>query len=92
MVEMPAPRLRSRSWKRKMVRTPGGRLVVHYWRDTSRKYRCAVCGGELHGCPTDKYEEKEAKTKKRPERPYGGYLCSRCLKKMLKDKIMQGVV
>ncbi|MHA1607648.1 MAG: 50S ribosomal protein L34e [Candidatus Freyarchaeota archaeon] len=88
---MPAPRLRSRSLKRKKVRTPGGRLVTHYWRRTVRKYRCAVCGGVLHGCPTSKEDEKLAKTKKRPERPYGGYLCHRCLRAMIKAKVREGV-
>ena len=89
---MPEPKLRSRSFKRKKVRTPGGRTVIHYSKSTLRKYKCALCGSVLHGCPTNKYEEKEAKTKKRPERPYGGYLCHRCLRKALKNKIMQEAV
>jgi len=30
--------------------------------------------------------QKLAKTKKRPERPYGGNLCSKCMRSLMIDK------
>jgi large subunit ribosomal protein L34e len=66
----------------KLVRTPGGRLV---WRPVEFKRgeaRCAWCHGELHGTPVLSKAEMRGipKSSRRPERPYGGYLCPRCLK------------
>jgi len=48
---------------------------------------CASCGKQLHGVPRLNATEmkKMAKTKKRPERAYGGYYCSRCTKELFKD-------
>jgi len=80
---MPRPALRSRSLARHYVRTPGGRTVTHYERKRNGKATCAVCGGELRGVPTNQVY-KYSKTEKRPERPYAGTLCHRCLEKLIK--------
>jgi large subunit ribosomal protein L34e len=51
--------------------------------------RCAVCGKQLHGVPR-KFPakmKKIAKTAKRPERPYGGYLCSGCMRELFKSEV-----
>ncbi|WP_373286765.1 hypothetical protein [Sulfodiicoccus acidiphilus] len=43
-------------------------------RSRSNLARCSSCGKPLRGV-----RDSGAKTEKRPERPFGGYLCHRCL-------------
>lgn len=83
---MPAMRYRSRSYRRRQVRTPGGKTVLRYKKKKTNKHVCAECGKLLHGVPRGRpYEiNKLAKSKKRPNRPYGGYLCSECVRKVFK--------
>ncbi len=66
------------------VRTPGGRVVVQYRHKVHSKARCALCGRPLTGTPTGpKFKmRKLAKSERRPNRPFGGYLCSRCARKV----------
>lgn len=84
---MPRPTLRSRSLRRVKVRTPGGRLVIHYERRKPGPARCAICGAVLGGVPRERPSRlrKLAHTERRPERPYGGVICPRCLRRGLKD-------
>ncbi|MEM2121580.1 MAG: 50S ribosomal protein L34e [Candidatus Woesearchaeota archaeon] len=84
---MTAGRFKSRSWRRIKVRTPK-RTIVRYTRKKPKKAVCALCKKEIHGVPREfpKKLKSMAKTKKRPERPYGGYLCSECLRKVMKEK------
>ena len=80
---------RSRSRRKVFVKTPGGRLKVHYRQKKPKKLTCSECGQELHGIPRlikSKFKNLP-KTKKRPQRPYGGVLCSKCSRK----KIIEGV-
>ncbi len=81
---MPRPGLRTRSKKKIYVRTPGGRVTVHYRSKKPGQPRCAICGRPLHGVPRLRpYQlRKLAKTEKRPERPYGGYICPSCLARL----------
>lgn len=74
--------------KKVKKRTPGGRIVVHLKKKKPKIARCAICKKPLHGIPRLRPKElkKLPKTKKRPERLYGGYLCSKCLKELLKEK------
>jgi len=77
---MPSPKLRSRSLRRVQRKLPGGRTVVHYTRKKPGKAKCSNCGSILMGVPRElPYKMRTmAKTKKRPQRPYGGVLCSSC--------------
>jgi len=86
---MPRPRYRSRSLRRVYVRTPGGRTVIHYEKRKPLPAKCAVCGAELHGVPRLRPVElrKLPKSLRRPERMYGGVICPRCLKTLLKQAI-----
>ena len=86
---MVEPRLRSRSLKRKYTRTPGGKSVIHYRRKKSSKAKCAVCKSPLSGVPALRPSEfrKLPKSKRRPNRPYGGNLCSRCMRKLIRQRI-----
>lgn len=78
---------KSGTFAKKQVRTPGGRTVERHMRRKPSKAVCAGCGLELKGVPRE-LPVKMAnlpKTHKRPERPYGGVLCSSCMRSKLKD-------
>ncbi|OYT39883.1 MAG: 50S ribosomal protein L34e [Desulfurococcales archaeon ex4484_58] len=84
---MPRPSQRTRSRRRVYVRTPGGRLVIHYEPRRPNIARCAICGRPLNGVPRLRPVElnKLAKTEKRPERPYGGVICPSCLARLVRE-------
>ena len=85
---MPAPRFRSRTYKRVKTRLPGGELVTHYKKRNPSPAKCGGCGKELKGIPRLRpYKMKKiGVSKKRTERPYGGNLCSECSRKLIKQK------
>ncbi|MHC1604853.1 MAG: 50S ribosomal protein L34e [Candidatus Methanofastidiosia archaeon] len=80
---------RSRSLKRKFTRVPGGKSVIHYERGKTSPHKCGNCGALLSGIPrgTPHQISKLAKSQKTVSRPYGGYLCSSCVKNMIKEKV-----
>ncbi|MDT7860806.1 MAG: 50S ribosomal protein L34e [Saccharolobus sp.] len=80
---MPRPALRSRSLRRVSVRLPSGKSVIHYERKNNGEAKCAICKKPLNGVKTNKLY-KYSKTEKRPERPFGGYLCHKCLTQLIK--------
>jgi large subunit ribosomal protein L34e len=71
----------------KKRRTPSKTVIIQTERKV-RRARCAVCGKPLHGVPRLKQTEmrKLPKTKRRPERPYGGYMCTVCTREQLRQK------
>lgn len=82
---MVKPFLKSRSYKKNYRRTPGGRTVVHYEKRKNTPMKCGKCGNILAGVPVkDSERRKLPKSLKRPERMFGGVLCSKCLKIILK--------
>ena len=82
---MVRPMYRSRSLRRVMKRTPGGRVVIHFERDRRTVMKCGRCGRILNGVPTtNALRRKLAKTQKRPQRMFGGVLCPKCLAEILK--------
>lgn len=86
---MPAPRLRSRSLRRAFRKVPGGRVSIHFKKKKPKAARCGNCGAALKGVPRElPFKMRSmAKTKKRPERPYGGVLCSRCMRNEIIKKL-----
>lgn len=88
---MPELRYRSRSYKRVHKKTPGGVNVLRYKKKKPNKHVCAECGAILNGVPRGRpYEiNKLSKTQKRPTRPFGGYLCSKCARKHFKAEARQ---
>lgn len=80
---MPKPGQRSRTLRRVSRRTPGSRNALHHMKRKPSKAKCAKCGKALPGVPRERpYKmSRMAKSKKRPERPYGGNLCSACMRK-----------
>lgn len=82
---MVSGRHKSRSLRRVKVVTPGNKNVTHYRPRKPKAGGCAGCGDTLKGVPRERpYKMKTmAKTEKRPERPYGGVLCSACMRKKI---------
>jgi len=67
------------------VRTPTGENKISYRRRKNAKPQCAHCGGFLIGVArgTKNIVRKLPKSSRRPERPYGGVLCSKCTRKVI---------
>jgi large subunit ribosomal protein L34e len=85
---MVKPGQRSRTLRRVYRRTPGGRTVRQFKKRKPSKAKCGKCGNVLAGVPRERpYKMKRVpKTKKRPERPYGGTLCSACTRQKMVEK------
>ena len=85
---MPQRYKRSRSLRKVKRRLPGGRTVIHYKKEKPKAAHCARCDAVLKGVPRERPFKMHtmAKTKKRPERPYGGNLCSKCMRDLIIEK------
>lgn len=81
--------LRSRSLKRTQKKVPGGRTVTHYKKKKVSQAKCAKCGKPLQGVPRKRPSElkKLPKSQRRPDRPYGGNLCSECMREVFREKV-----
>ncbi|MEM4717880.1 MAG: 50S ribosomal protein L34e [Desulfurococcaceae archaeon] len=86
---MPRPMYRTRSWRRIVRRIPSGEVVVKYEKRKPGRAKCAICGADLNGVPILRPSKlvKLAKSEKRPQRPYGGYLCPNCLSRGIREAI-----
>ena len=82
---MVSGKYKSRTYRRIHIKTPGRRNIIHYKRRKPSKAHCAECRAVLSGVPRElPYKmQNMPKTKKRPERPYGGMLCSKCARKRI---------
>ncbi|MEM4557037.1 MAG: 50S ribosomal protein L34e [Sulfolobales archaeon] len=77
--------LKSGSRRRRYVRVPGGVTKVHYSRFKVGMPRCGICGSYLNGVVVgSKGLFKASKSERSVERPYGGYLCHKCLETLIK--------
>ena len=85
---MPRGMFKSGRLRKIFVKTPGGRTVIHYRQRKPSKAICGSCKKQLAGVPRE-LPSKMAnmpKTAKRPERKYGGTLCSACTRLLLKTE------
>ena len=82
---MPAGRHKSRSLRR-VYRKVSTRVSLQYKKRKPKKAHCSKCGDVLKGVPRERPYKMQnmPKTKKRPERPFGGVLCSRCMREKIK--------
>ncbi|NOZ59060.1 MAG: 50S ribosomal protein L34e [Euryarchaeota archaeon] len=87
------PSRRSRSLKRVAKRTPGGRLVFHFRKKRPGYAKCAICKRELHGLPRGRSSEvrRLPRSRRRVSRPYGGYLCSSCMRAEIKRLVRESL-
>jgi large subunit ribosomal protein L34e len=82
---MVAGRFKARTYRRVFRRTPGGKVTLHHVRRKPGKATCGGCGAVLKGVPqVRQYRLRNMpKTARRPERPYGGVLCSSCARRKI---------
>lgn len=75
---------KSRTLRRVKVRT-STRLALHYEKKKPKKARCSVNGMLLSGVARGNQVDisRLAKTKRRPQRPYGGCLSSRAMRELI---------
>jgi len=88
---MPRGMHKSHTLRKVFVKTPGGKTTFHFRRRKPSKAKCADCKTELAGVPRELPRKMTnlPKTAKRPDRPYGGVLCSACTRKLLQQKARQ---
>ncbi len=86
---MPRGMYKSGRFRKVSVKTPGGQVKVHYKQKKPSKAICAGCKKHLAGVPHQRPGKltKVPKTARRPERPYGGVLCSACMREQIKEKV-----
>lgn len=79
---MPRGQFRSRTLRRVFVKAPGGKTRIHYRERKPARPVCGSCGKFLPGVPRERPVTMRTlpKSSKRPERPYGGVLCSACMR------------
>lgn len=85
---MPQRKLRSRSLRRVKKVAPGGRNLLHYEGKKPKAGTCPITGEKLKGVPREKPSKMNnmPKSKKRPERAFGGVLSSKGARAVLKSK------
>lgn len=85
---MPSGKHKSGRFRKVFVKTPGSKTVVHYRESKPSKAVCGNCKKPLSGVPRERPAKMAnmPKTLKRPERPYGGVLCSKCTRELLKER------
>ena len=73
---------RSRTLRRVMRKTPGGVSKLKHVIRKPKQGHCANCNAVLHGTPrsTARQMSRMSKTKKKPSRPFGGMLCTKCMR------------
>eukprot|EP01098_Paradermamoeba_levis_P001013 TRINITY_DN11134_c0_g1_i1.p1 TRINITY_DN11134_c0_g1~~TRINITY_DN11134_c0_g1_i1.p1 ORF type:complete len:126 (-),score=49.90 TRINITY_DN11134_c0_g1_i1:60-389(-) len=71
--------------KVKLVKTPGGRLSVHYTTKLAGAVKCADCQKALAGIPVLRPRKYHSisKTRKTVSRAYGGNRCGRCVRERI---------
>jgi large subunit ribosomal protein L34e len=85
---MPAGKHKSGRYRKIFVKTPGSKTTVHFRERKPSKAVCGRCKTQLAGVPRERPAKmvNMPKTHKRPERPYGGVLCSKCTRELLREK------
>lgn len=89
---MVRPALRSHSMARKKRKLPGGTNTIHYIRRTPKRAHCQDCGAILGGVPRArqvKMKNHFPKNQRRPERPFAGNLCHKCVAARIKAKVKE---
>lgn len=82
---MPSGNKKSGSLRKVFKKTPGGKVIIAYEKRNPSQHKCSGCGIELIGIPRLRPTKMQniPKTQRRPERAYGGYLCSACARRKI---------
>lgn len=85
---MPRPGQLTRGRANRIVRTPGGRRVVHRQKMYKSGGKCPITGTELQLPRGSMYgrSRKSSKSSKRPNRPYGGTLSAKAVRRGIISK------
>ncbi len=88
---MPSGKHKSRTLRKVFVKTPGSKVTTHFRKRKPSKAICASCKKQLAGVPRELPAKMVnlPKTAKRPERPYGGKLCSACTRVLLRQRVRE---
>merc|ERR1712055_173633 len=72
----------TKSNRRKIVKTPGGKLVYHYVKKLGTVPKCGDCKEKLRGIKPSRPMERTSMTKrlKTVSRTYGGSRCHKCVR------------
>jgi len=64
------------------VKTPGGKLSVHYRTKVAKGPKCGDCGSKINGVPHLRPKEyhRISKRQKTVTRAYGGNRCAHCVR------------
>ena len=81
----------SNSKRRVFRKTPGTRLQIHLEKSNPKGHFCGISGAILNGIPKKTANEfnKLSKSKKRPNRKYGGTYSHKVVKSKLEKAIWQ---
>ncbi|OXA60922.1 60S ribosomal protein L34 [Folsomia candida] len=71
--------------QRRIVRTPGGRLVYQYVKKPRKVPKCGNCKVTLRGIAPARSRERSRQSRrlKMVKRAYGGVLCHKCVKERI---------
>ncbi|WVQ70623.1 hypothetical protein IAR50_000143 [Cryptococcus sp. DSM 104548] len=71
--------------RRRVVKTPGGKLVVHHLKKIASAPKCGDCGFALAGIPVLRPRQYAtlSKRQKTVQRAYGGSVCAPCVKQRI---------
>ena len=74
-----------RSGKRKLVKTPSGKFYFKSIKKKANYPHCATCNRVLPGVARGTRVEvrRMSLSERKPNRPYGGQICSPCLRRKL---------
>lgn len=79
---------KSRTYRRVKVKLTTS-VTVHYRKRKPKLASCGSCKKPLKGVARGRpYKIKKMnKTQRRPKRPYGGVLCSKCMREKIKEQL-----
>ncbi|MBS3112704.1 50S ribosomal protein L34e [Candidatus Woesearchaeota archaeon] len=85
---MVSGKYKTKRFRKVFIKTPGARTIVHYRQRKVNLPKCAECKTPLKGMPKllSSQFKNLSKSKKTTNRPYGGNLCSACMRSKLKQK------
>ena len=85
---MPAGKHKSKTFRKVFVKTPGGKTIIQHKKRKPSKSKCGSCGAILQGMVRARPRKMQntSKASKKPSRPYGGNLCSQCMRKKIIEK------
>jgi len=83
---MPSGKHKTKRFRKVFRKTPGNKTVIAYTQKSPKNAKCKDCGIILKGVPRllAAKAKNTPKTKKRPQRAFGGVLCSKCSRKTIK--------